>query len=45
MPKTRLTEFSVLSIDPRAGISRSTSETDYRFCLSNDFFIVGFAST
>ena len=28
MPQTRVTEFPVLSVDPRVGISRSASETD-----------------
>ena len=26
MPETRFTEFQALSVDPRVGISRSTSE-------------------
>ena len=28
MPETRVTEFPALYVDPRVGISRSTSETD-----------------
>ena len=28
MPETRFTEFPALSVDPRVGVSRSTSETD-----------------
>ena len=28
MPETRFTEFPALSVDPRIGISRSTSETN-----------------
>ena len=29
MPETRFTEFPELSVDPRVGISRSASETDF----------------
>ena len=28
MPETRFTEFSLLSVDPRVGISQSASKTD-----------------
>ena len=34
MPKTRITSFPALSVDPWVGISLSVSETDDRFCLS-----------
>ena len=49
MPKTRLTKFPALSIDPRTGISRFASETDVELFLlpifeKNVVFIIIFST-
>ena len=41
LPETRFTEFPALSVDPRAGISRSASENDvWLFFLTYDIKII-----
>ena len=35
MPETRLTEFPVLSVDPRDGIFRSAPETDFELFFTD----------
>ena len=40
MTETRFTEFPVLSVDPRAGISRSVPETGLTYDIIKSYFNV-----